>query len=195
MSRKFVVLDLETLSPYSDAIILSAGAVFGEYGKAKSADDFRKNSFYVEVSIKSCKEEGLKHNADTVEWWKKQDIAAKQVLMSKEDDINIRDLVPMFEKWFDDNGIDKFDTDFYDRMFFDFTKLQYITEMILGKRAFWNYANQIELSSAFKFLGLDRYAGLKATDPVFKDLVYHNALDDAIIDAIRIQHSLKGVMF
>lgn len=68
-----VMLDLETLGTRAGCSILSIGAA--EFGR-----DGIKSTYYGVISRKTCREIGLIEEQDTLEWWVRQDLAARAVL-------------------------------------------------------------------------------------------------------------------
>jgi len=68
-----VMLDLETLGNTPGSVIVSIGAV--KFGKGRIAD-----RFYVVVDAGSCVAHGLHMDVSAVQWWMKQDDAARKVV-------------------------------------------------------------------------------------------------------------------
>lgn len=67
------MVDIETLGTAPGSIILSIGAVrFGSKGLG--------DSFYEEISMRSCVDRGLTFDPDTLQWWLRQDEEARAVL-------------------------------------------------------------------------------------------------------------------
>lgn len=79
-----IMLDLETLGNESDAVILSIGAVRFNPGQVESYEEMTApfmgvpRTFYTTVSIESCLKSGLKPTGSTIQWWMQQSPAAKQ---------------------------------------------------------------------------------------------------------------------
>lgn len=79
--KPHVMVDLETLALFVNAIILSIGAVrFNP--RALSADDLILEGFYTNVDTDSCRAAGLESDQGTVEWWAAQREEAKSVFSS-----------------------------------------------------------------------------------------------------------------
>jgi hypothetical protein len=68
------MLDLETLGKTPGSIILSIGAVIFD------ADGIH-NKFYQLVDPKTCEENGLRADAETVMWWMRQSQEAREALL------------------------------------------------------------------------------------------------------------------
>lgn len=89
-----VMVDLETRSTRSNAVILSIGAVefnirTGELGR----------KFYVNVDPASCEAVGLVSDQSTIEWWAKQSEEAKAIF-SKTPQYDIKACLTAFEQWY-----------------------------------------------------------------------------------------------
>ena len=68
---KNIMVDIETLGTSSNAVILSIGAVqFDETGTG--------DQFYQRVDPNSCAKVGMKMDVSTVQWWFKQNDAARK---------------------------------------------------------------------------------------------------------------------
>lgn len=67
-----VMIDLETLGTAANSVILSVGAV-------RFTADGLSDEFYVDVSIDSCLDQGLKIEGRTLAWWMGQSDEARSV--------------------------------------------------------------------------------------------------------------------
>jgi hypothetical protein len=92
-----VMLDIETLSTYTDAIILSiAGIKFSPTEKHKTN---YKNYFYKVIDIDSCKKIGLKENSETRKWWEGQSVENKKELFNPKNAIDIKTALYELSLW------------------------------------------------------------------------------------------------
>jgi len=71
MSRLDVVIDLETMSTLPNAAIVSIGAV-------AVRDRVPVGELYLRVQLDTALDVGCVINGDTVEWWMRQDVEARQ---------------------------------------------------------------------------------------------------------------------
>lgn len=67
-----VMLDIETMGNHNNSVIVSLGAV-----RFNPTTGEKGETFYRKVDFASCLKLGLEVNADTVEWWMRQDEAAR----------------------------------------------------------------------------------------------------------------------
>lgn len=102
--------------------------------------------------------------------------------------VSLRAFPGLFRAFFADRGIDPKKVDFYDRNMFDMTKIQHIFEETLGEQVFWDYTAKFEFATALRFLGKDRYGGMRPED--FPGAIYHQPLHDAAMDHCRILKAL-----
>lgn len=78
-----LMIDLETLSTSPQAAILSIGAVlFDPLGPEPESPAYGLNEkhLYINVSLQTCLDVGLKVDGDTFYWWLKQSEAARKAL-------------------------------------------------------------------------------------------------------------------
>ena len=97
---KSVMVDLETLSTRSDAVILSIGAVKFDLERGKIYD----SGFYTSISIDSNTEAGRHISEDTLVWWMGQGDAARRVF--SESKVVLPAALEQFSDWIgnDDGG-------------------------------------------------------------------------------------------
>lgn len=75
-----VMLDLETLGVAPGCVVLSIGAAV--FARAESGKPIVGRTFYSVIDRVSCERAGLEIDDSTVEWWERQSIEAKKVLIS-----------------------------------------------------------------------------------------------------------------
>lgn len=182
----FAVIDSETLAAVDNAVILSIGITVSKYtDKHLSFDDLIKNGLYRKFDIKEQLDRGRKTQKRVINWWYGQDSEAKQVLVPNPlQDTSLYDFPKTFDDYFNSLGLNPKNVDFYDRKSFDLTKLQYLYEEELDSDIPWAPTNDFEISTALRYLGYDRYAGIQVKD--IPGATYHNALHDAAVDHIRL---------
>lgn len=95
-----VMIDLETLSTRSDAVILTIGAV--KFDRKEGLDKkLNKDTFYRRVTIGSCRLLKMHISHETYEWWNKQNKEVKEEAFEK-DRVSIQEALQEFVKWFGD---------------------------------------------------------------------------------------------
>lgn len=187
----FGVIDLETLAVGSDAPILSLGLTVARYDdKSQTFQSLVENGLYLKFNLKEQLDRGRKASTRVVKWWYEQSAEARSVLIPRETDVSLYRLEDFLKEYFQKIGIDFKKIDLYDRNCFDISKLQYLLEEDLNKDVIWNYHNTFDVATAFRFMGYDRYAGLKVQD--IEGATYHNALHDAAVDHLRIYKCLHA---
>ena len=176
-----IMLDLETLDTTSSAVVLSIGAVaFDPYTNALG------DKFYVEMTEDTAAQQarGRTISGDTVRWWMQQDVQAKRVFSESIDGV---ERISTFEalsrfgifvaeqdsKQIDDveiwgNGAD-FDNIILGSLYDAF-----------GLRKPWSYSR----NRCYRTM---KNIGIGPRRPVTRAGVHHNALDDAITQAVHLQ--------
>lgn len=172
------MLDIETMGTGSYAAIVSIGAVKFD----PNLDGFLNHAFSQGVSLASSMKAGLRVDADTINWWLRQDRAAVDAA-TIQIAVDLDEALLGFAQWYgEDDSIP-----------------------VWGNGA--GFDNVI-LGNAYKAVGLDQPWSYKA-DRCFRTLrslapavprpehgVAHNALDDAIAQAKWLQAivAVKGWM-
>lgn len=171
MSKKHVMVDLETLGNGSNSVIISIGAVAFNLDKNETFT----NTFYSVTNPQSCIDVGLKMDASTVMWWMRQSEEARKAF-AKEGYPLPQELIN-FSNWYPDGA--KF---WGNGATFDNVILSNAYAACKIKKP-WGYAD-------------DRcYRTVKALYPdvkVERVGVYHNAVDDAVTQAKHLVAMLGG---
>lgn len=192
-NKHLAVLDLETLGKFSDAVILSLGLTVSKYDdKHLSFQDLKDNGLYIKFNIKEQLNKGRKIDQDVLDFWYKQDVKAKSVLNPSDEDVSLYSVVDIIEEYFKSINLSMKKVDLYDRKSFDIAKLQCICERDLKCDVPWDYRNDYELATAFRFMGYDRYGNLDIRD--IPGAMYHHALDDAACDHLRLLKCLHQTL-
>lgn len=188
----FGVIDLETLAVGSDAPILSLGFTVGRYDdKNQTFQSLVENGLYLKFGLKEQLDKGRKASDRVVKWWYEQTPEARSVLIPNPDvEVSLYDIEKHLTAYCNKIHVDLKKIDMYDRNCFDLSKLQYLLEEDLNKDVIWNYHNTFDIPTACRFLGFDRYAGIRVSD--IPGATYHNALHDAAIDHLRMYKCLHS---
>lgn len=170
-----VMLDLETLGTMPGAVILSMGAVVFD---PKTAPETWP-TFYAKLSVTDCVKHGLEVNEDTARWWSEQSEEARNEAFS-----GTAELVPTLIDF----------ADFYDAH--EGTHL-------------WSHGADFDgplAKAAFRLAGVDypvaynagrctrtlfEMAGVDIRAPEFKVGTHHNALDDAMSQALAAAEAMR----
>lgn len=162
---KDVMIDLETLSTETDAVVLSIGAVMFDIEKIELG-----KTFYSTLSIQSQLDAGRKISESTLLWWLNQDKGALR--SSLENPHNPSEVLEKFSSWLKDNSSPSpwghgagFDITIMESMFktYDF-------------EIPWSYRQPMDLRTFARFVGKGKKIKVEKG-------VAHNALDDAVAQA------------
>ena len=157
---KHVMLDLETMGTRPGSVILSIGAVF--FDLAGNTGD----TFYRNISGRSCIDAGLKVDPRTREWWSRQSLEARTAVSTDQQPLDrvARD----FSHWLRAGG----------GVFvwgqgasFDPPLWEAASEAV-GRSAPWRFWNIRDTRTVYDLFNFDDKAMPRAG-------TYHNALDDA----------------
>jgi len=175
MSKTAVMIDLETLATSPDAAILSIGAVkFDPFGNETTDYD----EFYLRVDVDSCDSINLTVSDDTIEWWSKQSQEAQDEAFNPENRVHIKDAFEQLYKfcW----GCK---TVWSNGAAFDVVICETVFNRI-GKKVPWEYWQVRDCRTLFD-------QELMGIDPQKPAITAHNALDDALAQAISVQNVLR----
>jgi hypothetical protein len=102
MTRKNVMIDIETLGNGNFAAILSIGAC-----RFDPRGDTIESSFYALVDPESCQKAGLRIDAATVMWWMdpRRDAARTQLMQSGVERLALQDALSGFAEWYGQEGL------------------------------------------------------------------------------------------
>lgn len=172
-----IMVDIETMDIEPSAAILSIGAVAFDKRVISTKAELKENSFYTNISIESNQKVGRTMSASTIEWWLKQSKAAQQSLF--EDPIlPLKTALIKYRMWCEKQNADRYYANDPD---FDIVVLN-------------NALKQIGDSSPFAY---HMHRSLRTTiedaypdDPMpnLDPGIAHNALDDAVKQAMMVQH-------
>ena len=76
------MVDIETLSTNTNAVILSIGAIKFDPQRISSEEELSKHSFYMNVDRNDCAFHGLHTSSETVTWWEQQSKEANNALLT-----------------------------------------------------------------------------------------------------------------
>lgn len=176
MPKTDVMIDLETLATSTDAAILTVGAVkFDPFG---SVADFTENDkFYVKVDLDSCNDLNLSVSDDTINWWATQSKEAQDEAFSQTGRIDIYDAFHDLYKfcW----GAERV---WSNGAAFDIVICETVFKRI-QKAIPWSFWQVRDVRTMFD-LGID---------PQRPAVTAHNALEDALAQAICIQNVCKSL--
>ena len=185
-SANHVMLDIETMSRLPDAAVVAVGAVaFNPYQLDPPTEaHLREHSFFVTISLESNEAAGRRIDANTVTWWLKQSKDAQAGLFA-DPHTNLRHALVQFRLWVQN----------------------------LQPRPTHLWANDpdfdaVILRSAFDQLGeawpfqywqtrsvrtIKELAYPEDDAPDIKIGVHHNAVDDAIKQALLVWHAHQTI--
>jgi hypothetical protein len=185
------VVDLETLGMGSETVILGLGLTLGRYDTPLTFDQMVSEGLYLKFNVKEQLARGRKTSERVVKWWYQQSKEAQEILRPRPDDVSLYDIDKYLLEFFKKRGLESIHfCDLYDRNCFDLSKIQYLYEEDLKRDVPWNYHNTFDIPTAFRFMGFERYAGVKVED--VPGCVYHNPLHDAALDHLRLYNVLHS---
>lgn len=176
---RHICVDLETLGVSPEAVILAIGAV--EFDVDEQGAHFGR-TFYTNVSIQSCLDEGLKIDESTVMWWLQQDDAARASLTNPDnvkttlgkalDDFNDFFTNTCGAKWIWARGQD-----------FDIGILRTAYARCRLPHA-WKYNDARDTRTLYEAVSFDQ-------DSLQENPLAHNALEDAKWEAYAIGQAMR----
>lgn len=181
-----VMLDLETLSTRSNAVILSIGAVKFDLKKVETVDEIKADpnrTFYANVHIGSQISAGLHIDPDTIAWWQKQSDEARHAVFRGADF-----MLPMalmdFTNWL---GSDDGDFLWGNGANFDNVILESAYQANGSMFPFKYNAHRCyrTIKELYRLRFPESFEALRKEK--IEGLVSHHALDDAIYQTIKLQ--------
>lgn len=176
---KHIMLDLETLDTASSAVVISIGAVaFDPYTNALG------DKFYVEMveDIAAQQARGRTISGSTVQWWMQQDSAARRVFAtpppSGVERVNTFEALSRFGLFVAANGA-MFAKLWGNGADFDNAILGSLYDAF-GLRKPWSFSR----NRCYRTM---KNIGIGPCRPQVREGVHHNALDDAITQAVHLQ--------
>jgi DNA polymerase III epsilon subunit-like protein len=174
--KNHIMLDLETLSTQTNATILTIGAVrFDPLGNDPIEE---KDKLYIRVSLEDSGNLGMHIDDGTIEWWSKQSQEAQDEAFTEEGRIPVVDAFTQLHKfswgascfWSNGAGFDIVVCDTYYNA--------------LNRAAPWKYWAIRDVRTYFD-LGID---------PNMPPVTAHNAVEDAVAQAIGVQNVSQVLM-
>lgn len=166
---KDVMIDLETLGTGPDAVVISIGAVFFDIENKTTGV-----TFYAVADIDEQLERGRKPTGDTIKWWLGQSDSAKKVFNeSARPMARVLTEFAMLYHVINPKGAyvwsngSTFDITIMENLFKDY-----------GLPIPWSYNKTMDLRTFKRFKGNGK--------PIVKQGVAHNALDDALSQALYV---------
>lgn len=189
-------VDMETLSKFDDAVILSIGLCCIPY----NIEDYSfVNLFNNSVEFKLDATDQVKRfnrriDIDVLNWWKGQSLEAQKILKPDINDIKLDDIPNLIEEYLINCGVGWKGLDIWDRKKFDLWKLQHIYEVSLHRKEQpWGRKSDYDFATIMQWLGGDRYYHIAPSEVT--GMIYHSAKADAALDAHRLLKLLHDINF
>lgn len=170
-----IMFDTETLDTASTAVILSIAAV-------EFDDKNLGRRFHARINIDSCLKHGLTVSGNTIEWWMDQSADARKIFRSSGLPLD-RVLIDL-ATWLDWGQVDEVWSNGSD---FDFPIIANAFRAIGAGNPPWSYFKIRDFRTIKKM-----YAKDVADAAMVVPLVRHDALEDAIAQAMTLQHLLAS---
>jgi hypothetical protein len=183
-----IVIDVETLGLYQDAIVLSLGAVGFQFDPDAhpNFDKLVSTGINIKFDIKDQMRAGRAMTDSTVEWWKGQDEAAKAILRPSPEDRSMVDGLTEFADWVKNMKTYNYKESFvWSRgTYFDFPKVEhmYMQSNIPVPYNGW----KIRDVRTFIDVLTGGSRGVYNLQHAPTGFVAHNSLHDAAMDACRM---------
>lgn len=157
-----VMIDLETLSTFPDAAIVSIGAVAFNMHNNDTAD------FYINIDPRDSKQYAMSITQDTLDWWRKQKPEAVRAWIKN--GVSVKEAADQFTEFMRINT-NKFDVQVWSNgIDFDFPPIKNMLRLT-DNELMWFYWNQMDCRTIYKAAGFD-------TKTAKRTGTHHNALDD-----------------
>lgn len=178
-----IMVDLETMGAGPKAAVASIGAVaFDPHGDDDPAKIPEERKFYVVLDMRDQVKLGREFDPDTIYWWLTQDRAAQSTL-TKNQIPTIAGLTKYADWLYGHRDPLKLDQVVWCLgATFDHVILTSMFQAI-GRKSPTHYGAQLCFRTIAKFSGVSR--------PILRDNMAHNALDDAIKQAIWMQQCVR----
>lgn len=192
-----VILDFETLDFLGTSVVVSMGVLALDFKQREgwNFDFLRTQGLNIKFKIgEQIKDFGRTTSPGTLAWWKKQPAAVQKVLQPSSRDVSILQLDDILTKYVSDCGVDFRNAILFARGGMDWSIVDDIYSKNLNKGdvrpyAFWN----TRCTRSFIHFVADSPRGRidLPKDWMPADAVVHDALDDCVLDALRIHYILN----
>ena len=170
-----IMFDTETLDTASTAVILSIAAV-------EFDDKNLGRRFHARINIDSCLKHGLTVSGNTIEWWMDQSAEARKIFRSA--GLPLGRVLIDLATWLDWGAVDEVWANGSD---FDFPIIANAFRAIGAGNPPWAYFKIRDYRTIRKM-----YAKDVVTQAHVEPLVKHDALEDAIAQALTLQRLLSS---
>lgn len=178
MERPAVMVDIETMDILPTAAIVSIGACKFDVAGRSTRDELMESTFYTNISMESNQKFGRTFSASTIEWWFKQDKAAQRALF-EEPILPLNTALLKYRMWLEQQNADRL---FANDPDFDIVILNSALRDI-GDRSPFAYHQHRSVRTTIELA----YPHDEPM-PNVETGIAHNARDDAIKQALIIQH-------
>lgn len=177
--RPAVMVDIETMSTEKNAAIMSIGAVkFDVAGQSSRDDLLNGETYYSNISLESNEKFGRHISASTISWWFKQSKEA-QIALFEEPILPLNTALVKYRMWLEKCNADRYYANDPD---FDIVILNDGFAAVGDRSPFAYYQHRSVRTTIELAYPHDEPM------PNIETGVAHNALDDAIKQAITVQH-------
>lgn len=189
-----IMVDCESLGPFSDSVILSIAIIPFNLMEKYTMGDLVSRGLYLKLNAKDQIKSGRYVCKETLEWWRKQSPEAKEVLRPSEQDVSLNDALNQINEYIDRVDFDKKNGFVHCRgIQFDFPLIQdaYRRANRLSEMRF-NSWNLHDTKTFIRTLTCNKYASYDLQDPsVLEGYCGHNALHDAAVEILKVNEILR----
>lgn len=188
-----IMVDVEGLSKYADCPILSIAVIPFNFMEDSTFQELVDRGLYLKINIKDQLNKGLRINKETLDWWKKQDKDAKEVLKPSPHDVLFSDAILSVQEYLKKHGFDPKNGMFYSRgISYDFSTLQYVSREYNVELP-WNQWNLNDTKTMIRLLNCSNSANYNLVKYKIPDGEYspHVSLHDAAKEILVINELLE----
>ena len=176
-----IMHDIETMSTKANAIVVSLGAVKFSSNDTDSYDTIKDDpdrTFYARLDIESQEEAGRDISASTFQWWLKQSNDARAAFLHKS--MPVLQVLEAFSAWAEGSEYIWGNGATFDNVIMRNLYAAY------GMPFPIEYWGDLDMRTLVKLNGGEK--------PKYPIAVAHNALDDAMLQTLQVQHITRDLL-
>lgn len=191
MKYENIMVDMETLSPFCDGVILSIAIVPFNLMEVATLKELVERGLYLKLDVSSQIASGRHVDPETIKWWKNQSESAKKILRPSPEDLSLPEALDRIDEFL--SGFNK------KRGFFHSRGIQFDFPLIQNAYRQYNRIETIPFSSwnlqdtktFIRTLTCDPYARYELEGGTPPEFVAHNALYDAALEIMKQNELLQ----
>jgi hypothetical protein len=184
---KHIGFDIETLDITPRAVVLSLACVSFSFEETKSYDEYKKEGLYIKLNPIEQMKAGRSVGPDTVKWWKSQGPIAAKILQPSAQDVSVLDTLRLVKEYIFSHGYDYKESYIWTRgLNFDIPIIEdlYRTN---GQEQPYNTWKTRDIRTYIDVLTGSTSGKYELVESVADEFVAHSALDDIVMDIMRMK--------